>query len=76
MSRRHKKVDRYRIVLVLKRHNLAKNQFDLYFLKAVDHSIYVSGFSCTPVPFISVIRVILSGYRCVLLFVHSGLTTP
>ena len=27
--------------------------------------MYVSGFSCTPVVFISVITVVISGYRCV-----------
>ena len=37
----------------------------------MDHSMYVSGFNC--IPFISVISAVLSGYRCVPLFVHSGL---
>ena len=42
-------------------------------LKAIDHFMYVSGFSCTTVASTSVIIVVLSGYRYVLLFVHSGL---
>ena len=40
-------------------------------IKAIDHSMYVSGFSCTPVVSISVISAVLSGYRCVPLFVNS-----
>ena len=31
-------------------------------IKAIDHSMSVSGFSCTPVASISVISVVLSGY--------------
>ena len=42
-------------------------------LKAIDHSIYVSGFSCNPAASISEISVVLSGYRYILMFVHSGL---
>ena len=45
-------------------------------LEAIDQSMYFSGFSCTLVASISVISmisVVLSGYRCVPLFVHSGL---
>ena len=39
-------------------------------IEAIDDSMYV-GFSCTPVA--SVISVVFSGYRCVPLFLHSGL---
>ena len=42
-------------------------------LKAIDHYIYVFGFGRTSVAPISVIGVVLSEYRCVPLFVHSGL---
>ena len=42
-------------------------------IEAIDQSMYVSGFKCTLVFSISVISVVLSGYRCVPLFVHSGL---
>ena len=42
-------------------------------IKAIEHSMYISGFSCTPVASISVISVVLSGYRCVPLFTHSRL---
>ena len=42
-------------------------------VKAIDHSVHVSGFSCNPVASISVISVLLSGYTCVPLLVHSGL---
>ena len=38
-----------------------------------DHSMYISGFSCTPVASISVIILGLSGYRYGPLFIHSGL---
>ena len=41
--------------------------------KAINHSMFVPGFSWTPVTSISVIRVVLSGYRCVPLFVYSVL---
>ena len=41
--------------------------------KAINHSMYVPGLSCTPVASISIICVVLSGYRCVPLFVQSGL---
>ena len=34
---------------------------------------YVPGFSCTPGASISVSRLVLSGYRCIPLFIHSGL---
>ena len=40
-------------------------------LKDIDHSMYVSGLSCTPV--VSVISLVLSGYRYVPQLVHSGL---
>ena len=40
---------------------------------ATDHSMYVSGFSCTPIASIAVSSVLLSGDRCVPLFVYSGL---
>ena len=43
-----------------------------FLFKAIDHSMCVSYFSCTPAASISVISVVLSGYRCVPLFVHSG----
>ena len=38
--------------------------------KAIDHSVYVSVFSCTPVASISVISVVFSGYRSIPMFVH------
>ena len=41
--------------------------------KAIEHSMYVSGFCCTPVASISVIRVVLSEYRFIPLFVHGAL---
>ena len=34
-------------------------------IKAIDHSMNLSGLSCTPVAFIYVISVVLSVYRCV-----------
>ena len=42
-------------------------------IKAIDHTMYVSGFSCTPFGSIAVICVVLSGYRFVRLFVNSRL---
>ena len=45
-------------------------------IKAVDHSISVSGFSCTLVGSLSVTHVVLSGYRFVPLLVHSVFFTP
>ena len=42
-------------------------------IKAIDDSMYVYGLGCTPDASISVISVVLSGYRCVSLFIHSGL---
>ena len=36
--------------------------------KAINHSMYVSGFSCTPAGSISVVSVVLSGYKIVPLF--------
>ena len=47
----------------------------LTFIKAVDHSMYVSGFCCLSAASISVISMVLSEHRCVPLCVHSGLTT-
>ena len=41
-------------------------------VKAIDNSINVSAFSYASVSSISVISVVLSGYRCVPLLVHSG----
>ena len=38
-------------------------------VKAADHSMYVSGFSCAPVAYISVIIVVLTGYIYAPLFV-------
>ena len=48
----------------------------IIYFEAMEHFMYVSGFSCTSVASISVIGVVLSGYRSVPLFVHSGLTSP
>ena len=42
-------------------------------LKARDHSMYITGFGRTPIASISGISVVLSGYRCLTLFVQSGL---
>ena len=42
-------------------------------LKAKEHTMFVSGFSCTQVCSISVIGVVLSGYRFIPLLVYSGL---
>ena len=52
-----------------------KSVINSFLAKTIDHSMYVSGFSCTPATSIPVISVVLSGYRCVPLLVQicSGL---
>ena len=48
--------------------------FDCSNFKARDHSMYVSGLSCTSIGSgLVVICVVLSGYRFVTLLIHSGL---
>ena len=58
-------VQRVFLCIAMAEGGLAISQMARKQVKVIDHSVYVSGFSCTLVASISVISVVLSGYRCI-----------